>query len=191
MTFSIRRLTANDVQAYRAIRLEALTNHPEAFASSVDDLVGRSIEDLALMLDHLVFLGAVTPDGQLMGVMGFDAGIKREAHRGWLIQVYVRPEMRGTGCAAALLDAILSEARRDVLQVHLSVASHNEPAIRLYQKAGFAIYGTDPRFQLVNGRFVDEHLMVRFFDRAEPSPRSQATKVDATSPRVLQETTND
>lgn len=191
MTYSIRRLTRDDVHAYRAIRLEALTNHPEAFASSVDDLVGRSVEDLALMLDHLVFFGAVTPDGQLVGVMGFDAGIKREAHRGWLIQVYVKPAMRGTGCAMTLLDTLLAEARKEVLQVHLSVASHNEPAIRLYQKAGFAIYGTDPRFQFVNGRFVDEHLMVRFFDQAEPSPRSQATIVNATSPRVLQETTND
>ena len=77
MTYAIRRLTPDDVHAYRAIRLEALTNHPEAFASSAEDLEGRSIEDLALLLEHLVFLGAVTPDGQLVGIMAFDAGIKR------------------------------------------------------------------------------------------------------------------
>ena len=172
MTYAIRRLTPEDVHAYRAIRLEALTNHPEAFASSAEDLESRSIEDLALLLEHLAFFGAVTPDGQLVGIMAFDAGIKREAHRGWLIQVYVQPQMRGTGCAMALLDAIISQARNDVLQLHLSVASHNEPAIRLYKKAGFTIYGTDPRFQLVNGRFVDEHLMVRFFDRHQESSQN-------------------
>lgn len=166
MTYSIRRLSRADVDAYRAIRLEALTNHPEAFASTAAEFAERSPEEHALLLEHLVFFGAVTPDNQLVGIMAFDHGIKREAHRGWLIQVYVQPQMRGTGCAMALLEAILDEARNDVLQVHLGVASHNEPAIRLYQKAGFAIYGTDPRFQLVNGRFVDEHMMVRFFDKA-------------------------
>ena len=173
MTYSIRRLTRDDVEAYRAIRLEALTNHPEAFASSAEDFVERSVEDHARLLEHLVFLGAVTPEGQLVGIMAFDAGIKREAHRGWLIQVYVQPQLRGTGCAQALLEAIMAEACREVLQLHLSVASHNEPAIRLYQKAGFTIYGTDPRFQLVNGRFVDEHLMVRFFDRHQESSENE------------------
>ena len=166
MNYSIRRLTRDDVHAYRAIRLEALINHPEAFASSAEDFLERSLEDHENLLHHLVFFGAETPEGALVGIMAFDHGLKREAHRGWLIQVYVKPEMRGTGCARALLEAIMDEARKDVLQVHLSVASHNEPALRLYQKAGFAIYGTDPRFQLVDGRYVDEHLMVRFFDEA-------------------------
>lgn len=166
MTYSIRRLTRDDVEAYRAIRLEALTNHPEAFASSAEDFVLRSLEDHAALLEHLVFLGAVTADGQLVGIMAFDVGTKREVHRGWLIQVYVQPQMRGTGCAQALLDAIITQARGEVLQLHLSVASHNMPAIRLYQKAGFAIYGTDPRCLLVNGRYIDEHMMVRFLDEA-------------------------
>jgi RimJ/RimL family protein N-acetyltransferase len=65
-----------------------------------------------------------------------------------------------------LLEAVLDHAGTTVKQLHLGVASHNEPALRLYQKAGFVIYGTDPRFQFVNGRYVDEHLMVRFFDEA-------------------------
>jgi RimJ/RimL family protein N-acetyltransferase len=166
VNYSVRRLTRDDVDAYRAIRLEALTNHPEAFASSAEDFVLRSIPDLEGLLEKLVFLGAVLPGGELAGIMAYDRGQKREAHRGWLFQVYVKPAMRGTGCAKALLDAVIAHAQAEVLQLHLSVASHNEPALRLYQRAGFVIYGTDPRFQRVNGRFVDEHLMVRFFDKA-------------------------
>ncbi len=166
MNHTIRRLTRQDVEAYRAIRLEALTNHPEAFATAAEDFARRSTAELESLLEQVVVLAAAAPDGRLAGIMAYDRGAGREAHRGWLIQVYVRPDMRGTGCAGALLDAIVEQAKTEVLQLHLSVESRNEPAIRLYQKAGFVLYGTDPRYQFVNGRYVDEHLMVRFFDKA-------------------------
>ena len=173
MSYSVRRLDRNDAAAYRAIRLEALTNHPEAFASTPEQFVLRSIEDLESLLETLSFFGAVASDGRLVGIMAFDQGAGREAHRGWLLQVYVQPDMRGTGCARALLDAVVDYAKSTVKQLHLAVASHNAPALKLYQKAGFSIYGTDPRFQFVNGRYVDEHLMVRFFDEA---PGKQTAK---------------
>lgn len=166
MSFAIRRLTGSDVADYRAIRLEALTNHPEAFASTPEQFVQRSPAELEALLEAMVFLGAMRPDGSLAGIMALEFGTGREAHRAWLYQVYVRPDMRGTGCAQALLDAALEHARGKARQLHLGVAAHNEPAVRLYQKAGFVLYGTDPRSQYVNGRFVDEHLMVRFLDEA-------------------------
>ena len=166
MSFAIRRLTRDDLTTYRAIRLEALTNHPEAFASSAEDFVVRTPEQIATVFDRLVLFAAEATDGELVGVMAYERGDKREAHRGWLMQVYVKPIMRGGGCAMALLEAVIAHARTEVLQLHLSVATHNKPALRLYQKAGFAIYGTDPRYQIVNGRYIDEHLMVRFFDEA-------------------------
>ena len=166
MTYTIRRLTGEDVEAYRALRLEALTNHPTAFFSSAEDFLLRSTADLVEVLERLVFLGAITPAGTLVGMMAYERGLKRQSHRGSVFQVYVQPSMRGTGCAKALLEAIIDYAKPEVHQLHLSVESQNEPAIRLYQKAGFAIYGTDPRYMSVNGRYVDEHLMVRFFDKA-------------------------
>jgi len=166
VTFSIRRLGRDDADAYRAIRLEALTSHPDAFASTAENFVRYSLQDLEALLEKVVFFGAIAADGSLAGIMAFDPGEGREAHRGWLLQVYVQGRLRGTGCAQALLDAIMTYAAGHVLQVHLGVASHNETAIRLYQKAGFEIYGTDHRFQFVNGRYVDEHLMVRFLDKA-------------------------
>ncbi|KKC35149.1 hypothetical protein WH87_18605 [Devosia epidermidihirudinis] len=166
MSFAVRQLTRADVDAYRAIRLEALTNHPTAFFSTAEDLLQRTSRELADLLDALVFIGAVTPEGELVGIMAYERGQNRQGHRGWLYQVYVKPQMRGTGCAMALLDAVIERAKTEVLQLHLSVESRNAPALRLYEKAGFAIYGTDPRYMSVNGRYVDEHLMVRFFDEA-------------------------
>lgn len=165
MSYSIRRLGATDVAAYRTLRHEALTNHPEAYASSPEGLAQRSDDELRQMLGEMAFFGAFDPELAGMVAFGRSKG-ERERHRGWLYQVYVAPRLRGSGAAAALIERAAAHASTEVLQLHLSVTTHNQPAIRLYQKAGFAIYGTDPRFLYVNGRYVDEHLMVRFFDEA-------------------------
>ena len=52
-----------------------------------------------------------------------------------------------------------------------NTGSKNEPAIRLYQKLGFETYGTEPRYLFGNGRYIDEHLMVRFLDKAPGEDR--------------------
>ncbi len=166
MSYSIRQLSADDAPAYRAIRLEALANHPEAFLSSAEDFEKKSDADIRETLKALTIFGAVLPDGSLGGINAFlgNEGAK-DRHRGWMIQVYVRPEHRGTGMARALVEHLLDYAKGRVVQIHLGVWSENEPAIRLYKKLGFEVYGTEPRYLFVNGRYLDEHLMVRFLDR--------------------------
>ena len=166
MTYSIRRLGPEDAAAYRAIRLEALANHPEAFVSSAEGFAKKSDAEIVETLQALTVFGAVLPDGSLGGINAFlrNEGSK-ERHRGWMIQVYVRPDQRGTGLSKALCEHLIDHARHHVLQVHLGVWSENVPAIKLYEKLGFQTYGTEPRYLFVNGRFIDEHLMVRFLDR--------------------------
>lgn len=166
MTHVIRRLGLEDVAAYRAIRHEALRNHPEAFVSTAEAFAQKSDADIRQTLEALTVFGAFLPDGSLGGINAFlrNEGAK-ERHRGWMIQVYVRPAHRGSGMAAALVEHLLEHARRHVVQVHLGVWSENVPAIRLYERLGFATYGTEPRYLFVNGRYIDEHLMVRFLDR--------------------------
>ena len=172
MTYSIRRLTVDDLAAYRAIRHEALVHHPEAFVSSAEAFAEKSDSEIRQTLEALTVFGAVLPDGTLGGINAFfrNDGAK-ERHRGWMIQVYVRPEHRGTGMSKALCEHLIEHARHHVMQVHLGVWSENEPAIRLYQKLGFETYGTEPRYLFVNGRYIDEHLMVRFLAKAPGEDR--------------------
>jgi ribosomal protein S18 acetylase RimI-like enzyme len=163
----IRRLGLEDVAAYRAIRHEALANHPEAFVSTAEAFAQKSDAEIRQTLEALTVFGAFLPDGSLGGINAFlrNEGAK-ERHRGWMIQVYVRPEHRGSGMAAALVEHLAAHARHHVVQVHLGVWSENIPAIKLYQRLGFETYGTEPRYLFVNGRYIDEHLMVRFLDKA-------------------------
>ena len=167
MTFSIRQLGVNDVAAYRAIRHEALLNHPEAFLSSAEAFAEKSDAEIRQTLEALTVFGAVLPDGSIGGMNAFlqNEG-QKERHRGWMLQVYVRPEHRGSGMSKALCEHLIEHAREKVIQIHLGVWAENEPAIRLYKKLGFKTYGTEPRYLYVNGRYLDEHLMVRFLDEA-------------------------
>ncbi len=167
MSYTIRRLTRDDVDAYRAIRLESLTIAPESYGTAPESFAARSVESLQTQMEQMVFFGVVDASEALTGIVAYGRdGGEREGHRGWLMQVYLQSQMRGTGAALAMIEAAVDHARSEVIQVHLMVGAHNAPAIRLYEKAGFTTYGTDPRCLYVNGRFIDEHMMVRFLDEA-------------------------
>ena len=67
---------------------------------------------------------------------------------------------RHHGIGDALLKMIIKHAAKHVLQLHLTVVTSNQPAIALYQKNGFKIYGTEPRSLKIDTFFYDEHFMI-------------------------------
>ena len=165
MTVTVRRLQEDDLASYREIRLEALRDHPGAFGDAYELAVERPESFYREGLANMAVFGAFDGGGRQVGLMTFILGYgPKQKHRGEIIQVYVRPEAPGTGTARGLIEAIVDHARPLVVQLHLGVSSDNAAAIRFYEKAGFHIYGTEPRTLYVNGRYIDEHLMVRFLD---------------------------
>jgi len=166
MAFAIRRLGADDAEGYRTLRLEALATVPDAFADSFEAASARpDTYWQELVSGERAFFGAFAGD-DLHGAVNYMAerGDKLR-HKGWLLGLYVRPALRGTGAGMALIEAVLGHAREaGARQVMLGVATDNAPALGLYERAGFERYGTEKRALLIGERFIDEHFMVRFLD---------------------------
>lgn len=161
----ICRLTADDAAAYRDVRLAALHDHPAAFTAAYED---EAAQDLGFFADRLakgtVFAAGSTD--RLEGMAGFYVreGLKT-CHRGMLWGMYVRPEARGTGLAAALIDAVKAHAQPLVEEIMLGVGTDNPAAIARYRAAGFVRCGGERRAIRIGDRYFDEILMAYRFPR--------------------------
>ncbi|WP_145394463.1 GNAT family N-acetyltransferase [Pantoea sp. SJZ147] len=159
--YILRPLAEQDVSAFRAIRLEALRRHPDAFGADYDRERQQPDAFFAAMLRENRMLAGIDDQGQTAGIVGvrFNPGVKQR-HVATLWGMYVRPEWRGSGLAKALLTTAIAEAR-ECRSLKLAVSATNIAAARLYRSAGFQTYATDVAALYVDGVFHDTLLMRR------------------------------
>jgi ribosomal protein S18 acetylase RimI-like enzyme len=157
----VRRLLPAEADLYRDIRLEALRCTPEAFGSTFAAENAEPVTWFAERLDSSAVFGAFA-GSDLLGVAGFfiRQGLK-EAHKGVLWGMYVRPQARKAGIGRLLVAAIIDHARRCVDLMQLSVVSGNEGARRLYASLGFIEYGIEKNSLKQDGHYWDEVLMAK------------------------------
>lgn len=167
---TIRRLTPEDAQAFRALRLEALATSPEAFGSSYEEEVGLPLETIRSRLSgsgpNAVF-GAFAGE-ELVGLAGFAAYERLKAsHKGVLWGVYVRPAQRDQGLGRQLVQRVIDQASRHVIVLEAAVGTTNESARRTYHALGFKPYGIERKAIRVAGVFYDEELLYLEFPPPE------------------------
>ena len=160
---NIRRLCSADAANFRALRLRALREHPEAFTSSFEDAVLRPVTDAERRLapeSQEYFWGAFADD-VLVGMVGLEyhEPIKTR-HKGRVVAMYVAPEYSKQGVGRLLLDQVVAQAREDRLEsLVLTVTVGNGEAERLYLRAGFTCIGTEPQAIKVGQQYFGKDLM--------------------------------
>ncbi len=164
-----RVLTTRDVEAYRTLRLEALTLEPTAFASSAEDFEKESGTSIAKRLQAEEFgnftLGAFDKE-KLVGIATFFVEPKvKTAHKGHVFGMYVTPEARGKGVAKLLLQALIERAKTypNVKKLNLSVMTTQQAAKKLYTSLGFEVYGLERKALKLGEDYIDAEDMVLFF----------------------------
>jgi RimJ/RimL family protein N-acetyltransferase len=114
--------------------------------------------------NQMIFV--VERENQLVGFLGASGGNHRRNHDCVHIVIGIRQDFAGQGIGKELFEALEKWAIDHALhRLELTVMSHNERAIHLYQKMGFKIEGTKKDSLLVNGTYVDEYYMARILNR--------------------------
>ena len=159
-----------DAEAYWALRLRALSEHPEAFGSSPEEHpplaeIVKAFEN-RWQSDEDYVLGAFLA-AELVGTARFirETGRKVE-HKGGIFGMYVASEAREQGVGRALLEEILAGAQQLVglEQLYLSVTEQNTAAKALYLSCGFQIYATEPHALKIGSRYLNELYLLRYLN---------------------------
>ncbi len=168
MDKQVRRLTEDDAEIFRKIRLEALKNHPETFQSTYESAAELPLDAFAQRLRQYALFGGFIGD-DLCGFVGFyPLRNPKISHKGLLWGMYVTEAARGTGLAEAMVEAVMDHAWGKVEQILISVIEENKRARRFYEKMGFELYGLERHALKIDGRYYDEEFRVKFLGENRP-----------------------
>lgn len=164
----IRVFSANEVAAWRTIRLEALRNAPEAFGQTLEHAETQAMQHFEQTVSGSFPPFAAFEDNTPVDTAGFYIlNGPKMSHRGVLWGMYVSPSHRRFGIGRKLISAIIGHARGRVDQIHLHVVTTNTAAYNLYRRMGFVAYGIEPRALRYGGCDYDEAMMVLSLDQLD------------------------
>jgi len=158
----IRRLVPDDAPAYRALRIRALWEFPEAFTSSYQEDEKQPIQASEVRLggEHTMFWGAFEGDA-LCGMVGLERETRaKNRHKATVVGMYVSQEYFGTGMGRALMEVLIGVARQEGIELLvLTVTEGNTVATNFYEAFGFRSFGIEPLAIKVDGRYFAKNHM--------------------------------
>jgi len=121
----------------------------------------RAFLTTSLASDNSVFLIAVTPSGEVIGVTGLQGGRRKAVRHNGGVGISVNREWRDKGLGTALLQHLIEWAKASnvIKRVELEVQTHNKRAIHVYEKLGFKMEGKRLAAMYKDGRYIDVYLM--------------------------------
>ena len=139
--FEVRRAVIGDQPRLRALRIQALTDSPAAFGSTLERELARTEEDWQRWIDAPGVTFLLEIRGQAQGLV---VGVrdKDDASVVQLMAMWVHPDLRGKRAGDTLVSAIKAWAGEvRAREVRLHVVEHNISARRCYERAGFRLTG--------------------------------------------------
>lgn len=162
MNPKIRPLTEADADAYRVVRLRALTESPDAFGSTAAETAAKVDFAAECRFQPESFILGAFAEGELVGITALRRQTRiKLRHRADLMQVYVDPGYARQGIAKALVKEALRRAFEmpGLKWVELGVRPSNPRARSLYEGLGFEPLVTWPDYFEVDGVSQDQSYM--------------------------------
>ena len=159
MEITVGKLSEDNWEKFREIRLEALRNETIAFGSSYEEEVDRPE---ALWKERIKGAVFAFSGEKIIGLMSYkDEDRIKTKHKSGIYSVYVKPEYRNKGIGKKILTEVLRliKENKDIKKVNLTVNPAQLSAIKLYESFGFKTVGKLSKELLIDGKFYDELLM--------------------------------
>lgn len=144
MTITLRRLTAADVDAFRAMRLRALHDHPRAYMQTYEEESTRKRDFHAFMVENNIIMGAFQAN-ETVGIQvlaGYTIlslnGLKKIKHKGLVWGAYVLPEYRHEDLAKKMRLRLFEVAKELGLKYCTSsIVANNPAALAVHRGVGY------------------------------------------------------
>jgi RimJ/RimL family protein N-acetyltransferase len=144
----VRWIRPDEVEVYRAFRLRALADAPDAFSDSYALAIARPPEfwhervaNTSAGVDSVLKVAADAATDTWLGMTGCYVD-DPTGSSAMVVSVWVEPAARRRRLARRLVDAVVGWAReRGVHTLRLWVVANNERAQRVYMAAGFTPTG--------------------------------------------------
>lgn len=154
---TVRALGGDDWQTYRQIRLAALQEAPEAFASSLEEEQAYDEDFWRLRMSRSVRLLAAQENGEPLGIVSLGQASEEDVAE--LFGMWVTPASRGAGIAWKLTHAAALHAREAGRRaLKLWVSTDNGRAVAFFSSYGFR--PTDQRRSMTNDVDAEELAMM-------------------------------
>lgn len=134
----ITRISPDDWERFRAVRLASLSDAPAAYGSRHEDWLDASEERWRSRLTDVPLTLVAHDEGDVVGV--FSGQTEGDC---WaeMISMWVDPSARGTGAADDLITAMVGWAAGQGRSTYLMVRDDNVRARAAYERAGFVDRG--------------------------------------------------
>jgi [ribosomal protein S18]-alanine N-acetyltransferase len=128
----VTAMATDDLEAVRGVE-QACFDDPWTLAGWHEELARD---------DRRWHVGRTGTDGEVAGF----AGLLLAPDAAHVLRLAVRPERRGHGAGARLVEALLAQAEAAGLPATLEVRASNQAAMSLYRRQGFVSHGLRPRY---------------------------------------------
>lgn len=155
---SFKKVSPDDWQKFRDIRLKGLQTDPQAFGGTFES---ESQENEEYWKERFSNPERCFYVAENENIFVATAGSKKIADDNWMIvAVYTLPEFRGKNISNELISRVIEEAKKTGAgKVSLMVNNYQESAINLYKKMGFEIIKIEKDQKMGDGKVYDEYYM--------------------------------